>query len=187
MPPDPKTRLTKEKAIRGTSSASAQAAAHVARAQQVKSSGGNRGSTTNRSRFNQAGHNRFLTAELVNPANDELNTGGERASSPKKPSRKSRLRNVDSSSSLGETAGRIVRSEDQDPVALSRRLPGLPNSQSSTLNSLPPAEGVKSQGKDIADAESVDFSDGDSSGVYGEDEDIRRRQGDQPKAGYSRL
>ena len=144
MPPDPKTRLTKEKAIRGTSSASAQAAAHVARAQQVKSSCGNRGSTTNRSRANQPGHDWSLAGELVNPAKDKRNTGGERASSPKKPSRKSRSRNVDSSSSLGKTVGRIVRSEDQDPVALSRRLPGLPNSRSSTLNSLPPAEGVES-------------------------------------------
>ena len=183
MPPDPKTRLTKEKAIRETSSASAQAAAQ----QQVKSSNGNRGSTTNRLRSNQPGHDWSLAGELVNPAKDERNTGGERASSSTKSSRKSRSRNIDSSSSLGETAGRIVRSEDQDPVALSRRLPGLPNSHSSTLNSLPPAEGVKSQEKDVADAESVDFSDGDSSGVYGEDEDIRRCQGDQPKAGYSRL
>ena len=169
MPPDPKTGSTRGKSILGTSSASAQTAAHVAK--EIKSSSGNRGSTTNRSRANQPGYGWPLVGELVNPSKDELNTGGERGSSPTKSSRKSRSRNVDSSASLGITAGRIVRSEDQDPVALSRRLPGLPNSQSSTLNSLPPAEGVKSQGKDVADAESVDPY-GDSSGVYGEDEDI---------------
>jgi hypothetical protein len=66
----------------------------------------------------------------------------------------------------------VVRSEDQDPLALARRLPSLPNSRSNTLDSLPPAEGVESQEQDLADPGNVDYSDGDSIDEYGEDEDI---------------
>ncbi|EDR07710.1 uncharacterized protein LACBIDRAFT_294481 [Laccaria bicolor S238N-H82] len=294
MPPDPEANLNRGKSIRGTSLASAQAAAQ----QQVKSSNGNRGSTTNRSRSNQPDHANAQAGELVNPAKDEQTTGGDRAGSPKKPSTKSRSRTADSSSSLdiagqapvgtpiaapsgaqaiganptarssgapaatgkasGETGDAdatnremvdlgkptkplntyppgcksstpvlsssdpsvrlvksssasaqaerqkaqaaaaaeardraiaeaantgeggpdstappgIVRSEDQDPLALPRRLPGLPNSRSSTLNSVPPSEGVESQEQDLGDAENVDYSDGDSNDDYGEDEDI---------------
>ena len=292
MPSDPEANLNRTKTVRGTSSASAQAAAQ----QQVKSSNGNRGSTTNRPRSNQPDHANAQAGELVNPAKDEQSTGGERAGSPKKPSTKSRSRNVDSSSSLGDTVGQapvgtptvgaqvtgadptarssgtpagtgkatgegddadatskemvdlgkptkpltayppgckhgtpvssssdpsvrllksssasaqaerqkaqaaataeardraiveagntgeggpddtappgIFRSDEQDPLALSRRLPGLSNSRSNTQNSLPPAESVESQEQDLADAEKTDFSDGDSNDEYGEDEDI---------------
>ena len=39
----------------------------------------------------------------------------------------------------------VVRLEDQDPIALTRRLPSLPNTRWNILNSLPLAEGVESQ------------------------------------------
>ena len=298
MPPGPETNLARGQSIRGTS-ASTQAAAHDAKQQkQVKSSSGNRGLTTNRSRSNQAS----TQGELANPAKDEQNAGGERSGSPKKSSTnsKSKSKNADSSSSLGDSVGqapvgtpisapagaqatgadptarpsgtpagtgkasgeggdadvtnkemvdlrkptkptypsgckpgttvssssdpslRLVdsgksssasthaaerqkaqaaaaaearaiaeagnigeggpddsaptgitaRPEDQDLIALPRRLPSAPNSRSNTLNSLPPGEGVESQEQDLADAENVDYSDGDSNDEYGEDEVI---------------
>jgi hypothetical protein len=255
------------KSIHGTSSTGAQAAAPDAK-QQIKSFSG-------RSRSNQPDHAMAQVDELVNPAKEELNTGGE--SSPNKLSKKSRAKHIDSSSSLGDTAGQapigtsitspvtpagtgkasgadadaiyrdridlgkptkrrttypsgskpstpvlsssgpsvhlvdsakssfasaqaaaaaearhrviaeagnireggldtapsgVVRSEDQDRMALPKRLPNLPNSWSNTRNSLPPAEYIESQEQDLSSVEDVDGSDGDSSDEYGEDDDI---------------
>ena len=67
--------------------------------------------------------------------------------------------------------GMTTKSENQDPIALPRRLPGPPNSRSNTLNSLPPGEGVEPQDQDIADPENKDYSDGDSIDDYGEDDE----------------
>jgi len=55
----------------------------------------------------------------------------------------------------------VVRPEDQDPNAFQRRLPSLPNSRSNTLNSLPPAGGGESKEQVLADAENINYSDGD--------------------------
>jgi hypothetical protein len=157
MPPDPETGLTRGKFSRGSLSTNAQAAAK----QQVKSSSGNRGLTTSRSR-SLLDHENAQTGVLVNPAKDEQ-------ISAKKSRRKSRSRNVDSSSSLLDTAGRIARSEGQDPVALPRRIPSLHNIRfpSNTLGPLPPA-----QEQDLSHIENVEYSDGGSNDKYNEDDNI---------------
>ena len=101
------------RSIPGTSSAYAQATSR----QQVQSSSGNRGSTTNPSRSIQSDHS---TAQGdVNPTKDEQNTGWEKAGSPN-----SRSRNVNSPSSLGGEGQASIRNPISTPIGAGKSIPG---------------------------------------------------------------
>ena len=122
------------KSIPGASSAYAPATAR----QQVQSSSGNRGSTTNPSRFNQSGH--YIAQVDVNPAKDEEKTGWEKSGSRKKSSTSSRSSSddsSDSSSSLGDT-------ENQAPVETPIAAPiGGQSSRRSSTNAQAAAHDAK--------------------------------------------
>jgi hypothetical protein len=129
------------KSIRGTSSTSAQAAAHDAK-QQIKS-------FSSRSRSNQPDHGITQVDELLNPAKFELNTGGERAGSSKSRT-KSRSSNVDSSSPLGDTPSQApVGAPIAAPIGAGKSIRGTPSTSAQAA-----AHDVKQQTKSFSRSQS---------------------------------